>query len=138
MYRLSPFNYLVGGLLSTAVKDTSITCANNEYLSFNPPPGQTCITYMERHINEFGGYLQSPDSTSNCSFCPLSNTNQFLVTVSADPTQSWRNFGLMWAYIGFNICGCLFLYWLIRVPKKQGGIEKESQLYKETTETNSS
>ena len=126
MYRLSPFNYLVGGLLSTAVKDAGVICADNEYLNFNPPSGQTCGEYMERYISELGGYLQSSNSTSSCSFCQLSNTNQFLAAVSADPTQSWRNFGLMWVYIGFNICSCFFIYWLIRVPKHKDGVEKEN------------
>ncbi|GAM40113.1 xenobiotic-transporting ATPase [Talaromyces pinophilus] len=127
MYRLTPFNYLLGGLLSTAVKDTSVTCAANEYLNFNPPPSQTCGEYMQRQINQFGGYLQDSNATSNCSFCPLGNTNQFLESVSVDPTKGWRNFGLLWVYVGFNISVCFFLYWLIRVPKKQGESGKKAK-----------
>jgi ABC-type multidrug transport system permease subunit len=72
---------------------------------------------MERQINELGGYLQNPNSTSDCSFCPVNSTNQFLEMFSIDPSQSWMDFGLLWAYIGFNICGCFLLYWAFRVPK---------------------
>jgi ATP-binding cassette, subfamily G (WHITE), member 2, PDR len=32
--------------------------------------------------------------------------------------ERWRNFGIMWLFIVFNVAGALFLYWLTRVPKK--------------------
>jgi hypothetical protein len=30
----------------------------------------------------------------------------------------WRNFGIMWAFIIFNVFGAVLFYWLARVPKK--------------------
>ncbi|KAH8697976.1 ABC-2 type transporter-domain-containing protein [Talaromyces proteolyticus] len=52
MYRLSPFHYLVGGLLSTAVKDTGIACANSEYLNFNPPLVKPAVhIWNDRSVN---------------------------------------------------------------------------------------
>jgi ATP-binding cassette, subfamily G (WHITE), member 2, PDR len=40
-----------------------------------------------------------------------------LALLTNDSEDRWRNFGILWVYIIFNICGALFLYWLTRVPK---------------------
>lgn len=120
MYRVSPFTYLVEAMLSTAVANTNVVCAANEYLHFNPPDGQTCAQFMGPYIQAAGGYLQEPDATMNCSFCQLDNTNTFLGAVSVNPNNAWRDYGIMWVYIIFNIAAALLLYWLVRVPKTAG------------------
>ncbi|KIW02434.1 uncharacterized protein PV09_06248 [Verruconis gallopava] len=124
MYRVSPFNYLVDAFLSVGVANTKITCASNEYLHFQPLEGQTCSQYMSRYINNFGGYLENPDATSNCSFCTTSDTNAFLASINASYSHRWRNFGIMWAYVVFNVAAALLLYYLVRVPK---GARKEDR-----------
>lgn len=78
MYRVSPFTYLVEGMLSVAVANTNIVCADNELLSFNPPSGQTCGQYMSNFIAAAGGYLINENATTGCSFCSMSDTNAFL------------------------------------------------------------
>lgn len=52
-----------------------------------------------------------------CQFCPINSPNSFLDSIHAYVGDVWRNFGLVWAYIIFNIFGALGLYWLFRVPK---------------------
>jgi len=119
MYRLSPFTYLVDGMLATGLANNKIVCSSIEYVSFNPPSGQTCIQYMNDYISTTGGYLTNEDATTNCQFCVASNTNVYLEQLSSQYSTRWRNFGIMWAFIIFNIVGALFLYWLARVPRKQ-------------------
>jgi len=130
MYRISPFTYLVSAVLSTGLANTNVTCASNEYLTFDPEPGKTCMEYMQPYIMGAGGYLQNPDAMSNCSFCTISSTNTFLESINSSYSTAWRNFGIMWAYVGFNVVMALFLYWLARVPdkfgKKKGKEEKIS------------
>ncbi|KIW89320.1 uncharacterized protein Z519_10174 [Cladophialophora bantiana CBS 173.52] len=125
MYRVSPFTYLIDGMLSTAVAHASVTCATNEYLHFTAPSGQTCAEYMRSYMDSFGGYLQNPLGTGNCSYCQISTTDAFLASVSSHPQYMWRNFGLMWPYIAFNVIGAVFLYWLARVPKHMNRGKKE-------------
>lgn len=96
MYRVSPFTYLVEGMLSTGVANQKVTCAANEYLTFQPPSGQTCGAYMQKYITAVGGYLQQPSATSNCKYCTYDSTNVFLSAVSADYAHSWRDFGILW------------------------------------------
>jgi len=117
MYRVSPFTYLIDGMLSTAVANTRVICADNELLHFAPPSGKTCAEYMQPYISSFGGYLTDPSSTTQCSFCQISDTNAFLATISVDYGRVWRNFGILWAFIVFNIAGAVVIYWLARVPK---------------------
>ncbi|XHG07201.1 hypothetical protein AWENTII_010361 [Aspergillus wentii] len=118
MYRVSPFTYLVSAMLSTGVGNAQATCEPVEFISFDPPSGTTCYNYMQPYIEAATtGYLQNPNATSDCSFCTISSTNAYLAQVDVYPKDSWRNFGLMWVYIVFNIFGAVFIYWLARVPK---------------------
>lgn len=125
MYRVSPFTYLVSAMLATGIANTEVQCAPNEFLHFDPVNG-TCGDYMEPYRSVLGGYTLNPDAKSDCSFCPIKDTNVFLTSVSSDYSNVWRNFGLMWVYIIFNIFGALFLYWLVRVPKVKK--EKEDEV----------
>lgn len=112
-------------MLSAAVAHTRVTCAANEYIHFSPPSGQTCGEYMRPYIDAFGGYLTNAQATSNCSFCKIATTDAYLKQVASHPQLMWRNFGLMWAYIVFNVAGAVFFYWLVRVPKHSGKKNKE-------------
>ena len=119
MYRVSPFTYLIDGMLSTALANNAIVCSSIELVHFNPPFGQTCGQYMSTYINTAGGYLTDDSTTTNCEFCTASSTNIFLEGLSSQYSTRWRNFGIMWAFIIFNIFAALGLYWYARVPRKQ-------------------
>ena len=116
MYRVSPFTYLVEGLLSTAVSGTSVTCADNEYLHFSAPPNMTCGTYLEPYIADAGGSLLDAN-TQQCQFCQVADTDTYLAAVSIYYANAWRDFGLMFVFIGFNLMAALGIYWLARVPR---------------------
>ncbi|OJJ07745.1 hypothetical protein ASPVEDRAFT_178581 [Aspergillus versicolor CBS 583.65] len=118
MYRVSPFTYLVSAMLSTALSGADARCENVEYLILNPPQNQTCGDYLYPYIDSVqSGYVQNPMATSDCMLCTVSKTDLFLAAVGSDFDDAWRNFGLMWVYIAFNIVGAVFIYWIARVPK---------------------
>ncbi|KAL8695772.1 MAG: hypothetical protein Q9224_003171 [Gallowayella concinna] len=122
MYRVSPFTYLLNGMLATGLANTEVTCSDIELTTFNPRDGQTCGEYMQPYIDRpvgGGGYVLDPNATSQCQFCTVKYTNVYLAQLSSEYGTRWRNFGIMWAYIIFNIAAALFLYWLARVPRKQ-------------------
>ncbi|KAF9878804.1 hypothetical protein CkaCkLH20_03704 [Colletotrichum karsti] len=122
MYRVSPLTYLVDGLLSTGLAHNTVECSSLELLQFSPPQANnvTCGAYMEPYMQLAGGRVYNPNSTDMCQFCPLATTDAFLATTSTAYDKRWRNWGLMWVYIVFNLFAALFLYWLARVPKKGG------------------
>ncbi|OJD40803.1 abc transporter [Diplodia corticola] len=126
MYYMSPFTYLISGMLSTAVADSEVTCASNEYLRFDPAGDQTCSEYIQPYsMATGGGYMLNPNATSDCQYCAMSSTNQFLAQIDIYFKDAWRNFGIMWVYCVFNVVAAVFIYWLARVPKKSNKKKQE-------------
>lgn len=119
MYRVSPFTYMVDGLLATGLANNRLVCSSIELSTLDPPSGKSCGQYMDSYINIKGGYLVNPNASLECQFCVSNDTNSVLKSLNSDYSHRWRNFGIMWAFIGFNIITALGLYWLARVPKKQ-------------------
>jgi ATP-binding cassette subfamily G (WHITE) protein 2 (PDR) len=93
MYRLSPFTYLVSGMLSVGLANSDVHCADRELIVFEPRSGETCQQYTAPYMQNFGGYLVNETATSNCQFCSIKDTNVFLASISSDYSQAWRNFG---------------------------------------------
>jgi ABC-type multidrug transport system permease subunit/ABC-type multidrug transport system ATPase subunit len=122
MYRVSPLTYLVGGIISTGLHDRRVVCAENELAVMDPPAGSglTCGAYLEQYAAAAGGAIYNPEATSQCEYCPLQNADQQLVPLGIIWGQRWRNFGLIWAYIVFNIAGAVLLYWFFRVRRSSG------------------
>lgn len=117
MLVVSPFRYMISGMLATAVANTDVVCADNEIVQFQPLNG-TCQEYLQGYIEARGGRLLNLDATSDCQYCPIADTNTYLAGVNSHYSERWRNFGILWVYVIFNIAAALFVYWLARVPKK--------------------
>ncbi|KAK6380318.1 hypothetical protein LTS17_005507 [Exophiala oligosperma] len=118
MWRVSPFTYLIGGWAGTGLQNRVVNCAQNELAIFDPPNGQTCGAYLKRYLEGGApGALYNPDATRSCEYCPIRNADQFLASASISPSDQWRNFGILWAYIGFNMLAALFFYYVFRVRK---------------------
>jgi len=120
MYRVSPFTYLISAMLSTAVSGAPATCSVTELKLINPPSGQTCQEYLGPLLEQAGGTLGNAAATSSCEYCGIESTDVFLNQLSINSDDDWRNFGLLWVYIVFNVIAALGLYWLGRMPHKWG------------------
>ncbi|KAJ4248431.1 Multidrug resistance protein [Fusarium torreyae] len=117
MYRVNPFTYFVEGFLGTALAKASARCASNELLAFSPPDNSTCGEYLRDYISSSNGFLIDPGSTTDCEFCPIASTDKFLNAVHIDFDNRWRDWGILWVFIIFNLVVAVSLYWLTRVPK---------------------
>ncbi|KAF8638207.1 hypothetical protein AX16_010553 [Volvariella volvacea WC 439] len=118
MYRLSPYTYLIEGLLGQAIGRSEIFCSPVEFVTLNPPSGQTCGQYMGPWISHAGGYLTNPDALSECQFCGTHSTDTFLAqNFNIFYDHHWRNFGLMVAFSIFNIAAVYGLTYLFRIRK---------------------
>ena len=130
MYRVSPLTYLVAGMLSSGLHGRPVTCARNELSVLDPPQGQTCGEYLEAYLTAATGQLLNPAATEGCRYCPLSNADQFLASLGMTWDTRWRNLGLIWAYIGFNIGVTFWLYWSFRVRKRKLSFNVKSVIRK--------
>lgn len=104
MYRVSPFTYLIEGLLGQAIGNQEITCAPQELATVVPPSGQTCSQYMQNFIDIAGGYLQNPDASSDCLYCSARTTNELLLrNFNIEYSHRWRNVGIILGVTVFNV-----------------------------------
>ncbi|KIY47084.1 pleiotropic drug resistance ABC transporter [Fistulina hepatica ATCC 64428] len=116
MYRVSPYTYVLEGMFTNAVGRTEIACSSVEFVTLNPPSGQTCGQYMDTYIDLYGGYLTNANATSECNFCPVKLADQFFETnFHMFFNHRWRNAGLMCVYIMFNICAIYSFTWFFRI-----------------------
>ena len=119
LYRVSPLTYLVSGISSTGLHARNVSCSATETSVFNPPHGVTCGKYMAAYLAEAPGQLLNPEATTLCNYCPLQNADQYLATRAISWSDRWRNFGLFWAYVVFNISAAFLLYYISRVRPVQ-------------------
>jgi ATP-binding cassette subfamily G (WHITE) protein 2 (PDR) len=96
--------YLVSAWAGTGLRGRLVECAHNELAIFDPPSGQTCQDYLADYLNAGApGQLYNPTATAGCEYCPLTSAEQFLAASNVYPSERWRNFGIGFAYIGFNV-----------------------------------
>jgi ATP-binding cassette subfamily G (WHITE) protein 2 (PDR) len=89
--------------VATMLAGRQVYCSDREVSIFQPPAGQTCGAYLRDYASAAGGTVQNPGATSSCEYCSLSYSDR------------WRNFGIIFAFILFNIFIAVLTYWLFRV-----------------------
>ncbi|KAM0323699.1 hypothetical protein ACHAQA_008636 [Verticillium albo-atrum] len=120
MYRVSPMTYLASGALSAALHGADVVCTANEIVRIPAQAAMSCSEFLGPFAQGAGGYLVDTGMEGVCGWCPMSTTDDFLATFEISYDDRWRNFGILWVYIIFNIAAACGLYWLFRVPKGQG------------------
>jgi ATP-binding cassette, subfamily G (WHITE), member 2, PDR len=118
MYRVSPFTYMVSAVLSVGLAQTDVKCSSIELLTLSPPTrGETCQSFLSNYTSYAGGQIINPDATTNCQFCSIATTDDFLAAESIYFSDRWRDIGILFGYCAFNVAAAIGLYWLARVPK---------------------
>ncbi|KAH8997919.1 pleiotropic drug resistance ABC transporter [Lactarius akahatsu] len=116
MYRLSPYTYVIEGVLARAIGRSEINCAPIEFVTVRPPLAQTCQQYLSKFISTTGGYVTNPNATDNCQFCSYRTTDEFLqFNSNIFWNHQWRDFGFMWIYIGFNVFAVFAMTYIFRI-----------------------
>jgi len=85
-----------------------------------PPANTRCGTWLAPYAKAAGGEVYNPDSFSDCEYCTATVADQFLSGVSISFTTRWRDYGIGFAFIFFNIFAAVFLYYFFRVRKGSG------------------
>ncbi|KZL66398.1 ABC transporter [Colletotrichum tofieldiae] len=126
MYRVSPATYLVGGIMTAAVANADVVCADHEVLRVSPPAGAntTCGDFLGPFADASGGRVLNVAERDVCGYCPVGTTNDFLAQFDLGYDTRWRDFGLVWVYVLFNVAAAMGLYWVFRVPR---GKEKKAK-----------
>ncbi|KAL3232856.1 Protein SNQ2 [Nakaseomyces bracarensis] len=115
MWKTSPYTYFVQNLVGILLHNKPVKCTKKELSYFQPPSGQTCGQYMEKFLSSRSGYIVDPESTTECAYCIYSVGDDYLKHISASYSYLWRNFGIYWAYICFNIIAMVAIYYIFHV-----------------------
>ncbi|EPY49858.1 hypothetical protein SPOG_03330 [Schizosaccharomyces cryophilus OY26] len=118
MHALTPFTYIIEGLLSDLLHNVPVECKPQELNILNPPSGQTCQSYLNSFMQSANaGNLLNPNDTSNCQYCRYRTGDQFLEQFSMKFDHRWRNFGIFIGYVFFNVFAVLLLFYIFRVMR---------------------
>ncbi|SCU78069.1 LAFA_0A04742g1_1 [Lachancea sp. 'fantastica'] len=115
MWKASPYTYFVQNAIGVVLHKKPVVCRRREMSFLNPPAGQTCGEYMKDFLSKSAGYISNPDATENCGYCVFKVGDDYLKQIGASYSYIWRNFGLYWVYIGFNIFAMIALYYIFHV-----------------------
>ncbi|ANB15927.1 ATP-binding cassette transporter SNQ2 [Sugiyamaella lignohabitans] len=127
LYRVSPLSYFVQAYSIAFFHELPVVCKPQEYTVFSTIAGKTCQEYAGPFIAANGGYLANPDSTSTCQYCQFAVGDEFMhANLSTGIGDKWRNVGIIFAYILFNIAGAQLCYFIFRVVKWPSFLKKIS------------
>ena len=94
MYWLTPFHYVLEGMLPLLTSGIPIRCSENELAVFPPPPGQSCESYAGRYAQQSGGYVER-QGNGDCGFCQYRSGTQFAGGFNVFEKNVWRDFGIV-------------------------------------------
>ena len=117
MYRVSPYTYFIDTFTSVLLHDRKVKCTQGELVPGQPSLGMTCGEYFKPYIEEHGGYLQNANAIGVCGYCSYAVGDQFLQVQKMSYSHRWRNFGIEWAYVGFNTAGMFVGYYLTYIAE---------------------
>lgn len=94
MYHLTPFTYLIEGLLTNALGGIEIRCTAEQFNVLTPPSGTDCLTFLQPFLSTGTGYAEVIDGA--CSYCAYASGDQFLETLNMSFSHRYRDVGFMW------------------------------------------
>jgi ABC-type multidrug transport system ATPase subunit/ABC-type multidrug transport system permease subunit len=118
MYWLTPFHYLLEGMLGVVTHNQDVECMASEFARFTAPAGQSCESYTQGFVQQAGGYIRT-GAEGMCEFCQYATGDEFAASFNVFYKHRWRDFGIFWLYIGFNFA-MVFLFTWVRV----GGLKR--------------
>ncbi|KAI0842315.1 BcatrD protein [Hypoxylon sp. FL0890] len=94
MYRATPLSYYISAIISTGLSGIDIACSPKDVLKLDPPPGETCISYL----NSSAYVILNPDNTANCEVCMYTTADSLLAYFDIYFKDRWWEWGVTIAY----------------------------------------
>jgi ATP-binding cassette, subfamily G (WHITE), member 2, SNQ2 len=89
---------------SIAIGHQEVVCSSKELSTLQPPPGSTCISYLQQYISNNGGYVTNPNATSACQFCKSRTTDEYFGSMfNIEYSHHWRDAGVIALYTCLNV-----------------------------------
>ncbi|EJC98670.1 uncharacterized protein FOMMEDRAFT_170902 [Fomitiporia mediterranea MF3/22] len=118
LYWLTPYTYVLGGMLSTELHGLTVNCRDDEFAHFNPPSGQTCQQWAGEFVSAFGGYLNNQNATADCQYCQYRKGDEFYTPLRISYDDRWRDVWLVFCYFVFNMVATIIASRFLRFAKR--------------------
>ncbi|GAA5839263.1 hypothetical protein JCM11251_006022 [Rhodosporidiobolus azoricus] len=114
MYYLTPFTYLIEGMLANVLGGVQFRCEQDEFQVVVPPTGQECVSWLGQYTSRAGGYAEVLND-GTCGFCQVSSGDLYLGQLNMSFSHRWRNYGILWGFIVLNIAAVFLGFYLYSV-----------------------
>ncbi|KAH8743177.1 hypothetical protein F5883DRAFT_656008 [Diaporthe sp. PMI_573] len=83
---IDPLTWFSRGVLSAALPEAVVHCAEIEFARFDHPAGQTCVEYAGQFLWDvvMDGYLQDQNVTSDCGYCAYNDGTEYMRVLNVE------------------------------------------------------
>ncbi|KAF9871112.1 ABC drug exporter [Colletotrichum karsti] len=115
LFWVDPMRYFIGAIVSSAMNEVEVHCAERDLAHFIPPAGETCYDYAASFLETSAGYLLNPNGTEGCSYCKYTTGNDYLDTLDYAYADRWRDWAVFlgWCLVNFGLIW--FVTWVSRI-----------------------
>eukprot|EP01114_Cavostelium_apophysatum_P016393 TRINITY_DN464_c0_g2_i1.p1 TRINITY_DN464_c0_g2~~TRINITY_DN464_c0_g2_i1.p1 ORF type:complete len:1450 (+),score=441.85 TRINITY_DN464_c0_g2_i1:26-4351(+) len=112
VYYINPYHYFMEGVVSVVLDQVPVICNEEDFFTFSPVNGTNCEQYTQAFFDHGAtGYIADGNATDVCKYCQYQNGREWLEGNELDVAHSWRNFGIILGFWGFNVLlSCLLVY----------------------------
>ncbi|KAJ5743391.1 hypothetical protein N7533_010493 [Penicillium manginii] len=118
LFWVDPMRYFFGGSVANILHGVKATCSSGDFTLFNPPSGQTCVEYASSFLASSTGYLENPNSTAECAYCPYTTGDDYTATLDYYYKDKWRDFAVFLGFCLTNVA-CLYIIMWFRQGRSQ-------------------
>ncbi|KAK4095235.1 hypothetical protein Purlil1_31 [Purpureocillium lilacinum] len=122
LYYLSPFTYLLGGMVTAVTSSAVVSCADADITRFLPPPNQSCSSYASGWADSASAQLLNPDAfaPTECQVCQWSRGEQFLAQFNLGGGQLGGQWGCWGIFMIFTVSNLFLVYFFTWATKVRG------------------
>ncbi|KAK2926203.1 AAA ATPase domain [Fusarium oxysporum f. sp. vasinfectum] len=120
LYYLSPFTYLLGGMVTAVTSSVGVSCSSADLTVFTAPANETCSSYVSKWALSASAQLLNPDASGDdyCQVCRWTTGTQFLDQFNLGDGQlggQWGSWGIFVVFTFSNLALVYFFTWATKV-----------------------
>ncbi|KAK4120366.1 hypothetical protein N657DRAFT_693082 [Parathielavia appendiculata] len=123
LYYLSPFTYLLGGMIIAVTSSVSVDCKASDLVEFTAPDNQTCASYAADWALEASAQLLNPDASGDtaCQVCMLTSGSQYLELFNLNDAfgGKWGCWAIFLLFTFSNLALVYLFTWATRVKGRK-------------------
>ncbi|RKK92030.1 Multidrug resistance protein CDR2 [Fusarium oxysporum] len=120
LYYLSPFTYLLGGMVTAVTSSVGVSCSSADLTVFTAPANETCSSYVSEWALSASAQLLNPEASGDdyCQVCRWTTGTQFLDQFNLGNGQlggQWGSWGIFVVFTFSNLALVYFFTWATKV-----------------------